>query len=339
MSDLRQRAHPDQVAAIRESVPADVAETTIRRFERLPQMRFITPDLLGWWLTHPNHESQERMLKTLACLGKLWAFSIYPQVARLLGEKPPYFLPSVEDMDARAFMIEPPEVFGELARKRINSGIQMESYILARDGEAEVEDKYIQMVRTTYPSYGVQGVPDIVWRDPNGQWCIADAKLATGKTKPPGKAPRHYACQVHCYRQLLLEALGVPEAEWPHQNVRMMLYRRHLDEWAREELGLAAIAGMPGAPVMSEAERWDLIDNHTTAHTVEVPHDQDVSDAILEAGRASLSRLRNGTPLGLRALREYKPVATAEKNLFGPEAVTVDAPHDDYLRQCLFGSP
>ena len=157
MNDVRPRAHPDQVAAIRESVPAGVAETTIRRFERLPQTRFIPPDLLGWWLTHPNHESQKRMLKTLACLGKLWAFSIYPQVARLLGKTPPYFLPSVEDMDARAFMVEPPEVFSEIARKRINAGIQMESYILARDGEAEVDDEYIQMVRTTYPSYGVQG--------------------------------------------------------------------------------------------------------------------------------------------------------------------------------------
>ena len=90
---------------------------------------------------------------------------------------------------------------------------------------------------------------------------------------------------------------------------------------------------------MSEAERWDLIDNHTTPYTVEVPHDQDVSDAILEAGRASLSRLSNGTPLGLRAMTEYKPAATADNSLFGPETVPVDTPHDDYLRQCLFGSP
>ena len=335
MSTTGQRAHPDHVSVIRRVLPADKVETTVRRFERLPQMQYIRPAHLEEWLRHPHHESQKRMLKTLACMGKLWATSVYPYVADLLDKRAPSFYSSVDDLDARAFMLEPPELFGDLARLRMRAGWAMEEAILKSDGNPNADPAHVELVATCYPDYGVQGRPDEVSKT-NGVWAIADAKLATGKTKPPKSAPGYYAVQLHCYRLLLLAATSVPEHDWHNQEVQMRLHRRHLDEYARDEVGLERI-GNPEA--MTAEERQALVDEHTDSYPAEVAHDEALSEAIVEAGRQFQSRMRKGLPLESRPLTPYKPKAESTSAFVSPPETVPVHTHDDFLRQCLFGGP
>ena len=302
-----------------------------QRVERLllkmPQRHYIPGDVMREWLTDPNHINPVERLETLRRLPLASASELYPYVGTQLGEYLPPFLTRPEQIDKRRFMLHPPEEFKPEQVARMRAGKAMEDAILTLDGGNLPDPKLIQKVRQSKPIFGLAGTPD--WaRHEKGTYIIRDAKFQTTH-KPSGKAQAYYACQLHCYRILLLHGLGVPEKDWHSVPVRLFLDRRYAPDLSTETL---QDYGRQSA--YSFEERIAILKEISTAHSVEVEYQPRMTEEILNAASGIASRIRSGWPLGEAPLAEIGQGAKQR------EAPLTSKPADvrpDLVAECLFG--
>lgn len=296
---------------------------------RLPQRAYLEPGAMREWLTHPHHINPVERLEGLRRLPLASASELYPYVAQMLNEYMPPFLTRPEDIDARRFMLFPPEQFTPEQVTRMTAGKRMEAAILERDGGGAGDPRIMRRIKMSKPPFSLAGTTD--WADhADGEYVyeIADAKLQSTR-KPSGKAQRYYACQLHCYRILLLHALDVPRKDWHSFPVKMVLHRRYAEGITPEQMSALAAAGR-----YTHEQRLKILDKITTAHSVEVEHEPRVTEAIVETAAAIGARLREGWPLGQAPLA---PLAEPGSRAAALKHARPRAAQQDVVMDCLGG--
>ena len=342
--------HPQQQAVLEDLYGNHprYRQAVERLLLKLPHRAYISGDLLRDWLQHENHINAIERLENLRRLPLASASELFPYVAQILNMYRPGFLPAPEVIDEQRFMLEGPRHFDATGRARVRAGKQMEAAILELDGGAPPDARMIRKVRSSKPPFGLAGTPD--WaKEITAGWAagvdwangiasrfddvITDAKFMVTR-KPPKKPEAYYGCQMHSYRILLQHAQGVPQKDWHNARIGMWLHRRFAAPpkgGTVEDMMDDIIAwGTPGK--FSHEERMQIVAERTTQHTVEVPYDPAMTEAIVEAAAGIHYRLKAGWPLGQAQMDRLidPPLAGSQARKAAPE------PAPDLVRDCLF---